>query len=203
MKNIKYKAIGFDYGGVIAGIPSSEFNRRITNLLDVSLKTYMTVYFNNNHLLNHDTLSVDKFWSKILNEMDRLDKLEDLLQFLKSLNQHKINNDILNLAKHLKKLGYKIGILSNNTLEGMEKMKDAGLMKIFDVVAVSTKIGFSKPDPKAFKIFIKQLQIKPQELIFIDDSAKSLESSQEVGFYPIIYNGFTELQNELSKINVL
>jgi len=200
---MKYKAVGFDYGGVIAGIPSSEFNRRITELLGVSIEAYKTVYFRNNHLLNHDTLSTDEFWSKVLNEMDRSDKLDDLLKFLKSLNQHEINNDILSLVKHLKALGYKIGILSNNTLEGVERMRNAGLMKLFDVVAVSTEIGFSKPNPKAFDIFIEKLNISPQELIFIDDTAKSLESAKEIGYQPVVYTEFKKLQDELNRMGVL
>ncbi|MFZ2226150.1 MAG: HAD-IA family hydrolase [Candidatus Moraniibacteriota bacterium] len=200
---MKYKAVGFDYGGVIAGIPSSEFNRRITELLGVSIETYKTVYFRNNHLLNHDTLSTDKFWSKVLSEMNKSDKLDDLLKFLKSLNQHEINNDILELARHLKTLGYRIGILSNNTLEGVDKMKDAGLMELFDVVAVSTEIGFSKPNPKAFDIFIEKLDVSPQELVFIDDTAKSLESAKEIGYQPVIYTELKKLQNDLGELGVL
>ena len=200
---MKYKAVGFDYGGVIAGIPSSEFNRRITELLNVTPEAYETIYFKNNHLLNHDTLSTEMFWSKVLDEMERFDKLDDLLRFLKSLNQHEINKDILSLAKHLKIIGYKIGILSNNTLEGVERMRSAGLMELFDVVAVSTEIGFSKPSPKAFDIFIEKLNILPDELVFIDDTAKSLESAKEIGYQPVEYIEFKKLQDELSGIGIL
>jgi epoxide hydrolase-like predicted phosphatase len=200
---MKYKAIGFDYGGVIAGIPSSEFNRRITGLLDVTPEVYRSVYFANNHLLNHDKLSKNDFWAKILNELGRSEKINDLLHFLESLNTHQINFQVLDLAKQLKIKGYKIGILSNNTSEGVQKMKEAGLMEIFDVVAVSTEIGFIKPDPRAFGVFIDQLGVPAQELVFIDDTARSLESSVEVGFYPVKFNNFTELLDSLAEIDVV
>lgn len=200
---MRYKAIGFDYGGVIAGIPSPEFDRQVIKLLNVSLETYHNVYFSNNHLINHDALSVAEFWGKVLNEMSRGDKLDEFLKFLKSLDQHKIDEHVLSLAKKLKTLGYKVGILSNNTSEKIEQMRKAGLMEIFDIVAVSTQIGFSKPEPEAFNIFIKQLNIKPTELIFIDDTEKSLEKSKEIGFYPIQYTGFAKLKSDLNEIGIV
>lgn len=203
MNNMNFKAICFDYGGVIAGIPSSEFNRRITSLLDVTPEVYRLVYFKNNHLLNHDKLSRNDFWAKILNELGRSARITDLLNFLESLNTHQINVEVLDLAKQLKIKGYKIGILSNNTLEGVEMMKAAGLMEIFDTVVVSTEIGYIKPDPRAFAVLIGQLDISADELVFIDDTARSLESSSEVGFYPIKFNSFSELLVSLAKIGVI
>lgn len=200
---MNFKAIGFDYGGVIAGIPSSEFNRRILELLDVPHEVYRSVYFANNHLLNHDKLSKNDFWAKILNELGRSEKIDNLLNFLESLNTHQINSDVLDLAKQLKAKGYKIGILSNNTAEGVEKMREAGLMEIFDAVAVSTEIGFIKPDPRAFDVLIGQLGILAGELVFIDDTAKSLESSDAVGFYPIKYNNFPELVASLAEVGII
>lgn len=34
------RVIGFDYGGVIAGIPSSEFNNKVAGLLGVELEVF-------------------------------------------------------------------------------------------------------------------------------------------------------------------
>ncbi len=200
---MKYKAIGFDYGGVIVGIPGSEFSNKVAEILDVTPEVYQSAYFNNNHLFNHNILPRNDFWTKILNEINRPEKLSSLLQFLDSLNQNELNDKVINLAKQLKNKGYKIGILSNNNLESIEKMKTFGLMELFDVVVVSAEIGFSKPDAKAFDIFINQLDVLPEELIFIDDTKKSLESSEKVGYYPIIYHKFDELRDTLVAIGVI
>ena len=39
------KAIGFDYGGVIAGVPGKEFNKRVCEFLNVRLDQYREAYF--------------------------------------------------------------------------------------------------------------------------------------------------------------
>lgn len=196
-----YKAIGFDYGGVIAGMSGTEFDRRVTQILGVDLDTYRYTYFQNNRLLNSGALPVEKFWEKILSELGRSDKLAEFLSF-RSQNPDKINNEVLDLARQLKTNGYKIGILSNNNSAGAKAMRNAGLMDLFDVVAVSYEIGFIKPDPKAFEIFIERLEVKPAELVFIDDSKKSLESASEIGYSPILFTEVGELRTELKKIGV-
>ncbi|MEI6626984.1 MAG: HAD-IA family hydrolase [bacterium] len=200
---MKYKAIGFDYGGVIAGISGSEFNRQITELLNVDLEVYKTVYFNNNHLLNNGVLSVADFWREILIKLDRLNKLDNVLEFLKSVKNPTINNDLIDLAKYLKSLGYKLGILSNNTPEAAKTIEGFNWEDIFEVIIVSAKVGLSKPNPKLFNMFIQELNIEPQELVFIDDTENSLKTAKEVGFYPISYKGIIELKAELNKIGVL
>ena len=199
---MKFRAIGFDYGGVIAGIPGPEFERRIIKILGVDLQTFQDVYFEFNHLLNSNALSVDDFWKKISEELGCLDKYNELIAFIHNLPHHEINKKVIALVDALRDSGYKIGLLSNNTLETANRFEETGFADHFDVVAVSAKIGYSKPSPKAFNIFIKQLGIEPGELIFIDDTKKSLEAAGEIGFYPVLFTGYEDLVQILSDIGI-
>jgi putative hydrolase of the HAD superfamily len=199
---MKFRAIGFDYSGVIAGMPGSEFERRASKLLNIDTQLFKDTYFKFNYLLNHNILTTENFWKKLLVEFDREDKYKELITFIKNLPTHEINKQILELADKLKANGYKTGLLSNNTTEAANKIRGIKLTDHFDAVLVSAEIGCSKPDPKVFKVFTERLGVKTKELIYIDDTPRSLETSKEVGFYPILFKNYKLLLTELKKIGI-
>ncbi len=60
-----------------------------------------------------------------------------------------------------------------------------------------------KPDPEAFYRFCELLKVEPHELIFIDDTKKSLETAPTVGYTPILFQDGASLRKELSALGVL
>lgn len=64
----------------------------------------------------------------------------------------------------------KIGLISNfdNRLEII--LKEINLFKYLDTLSYSGKVGFSKPDPRIFQFALKELNVLPEEAIYIGDS---------------------------------
>lgn len=199
---MNFKAIGFDYSGVIADIPGSEFNKRVAELLSVDEKTFQDVYFEFNHLMNNKILSCQDFWKKVTEELGAHDKYENLIKFIKELPRHEINNQIIGLVDQLRVNGYKVGLLSNNDVTAANRFRETGLADHFDAVVVSAEIGYSKPHPKAFEIFIKQIGIMANELIYIDDTEKSLTTAKEVGYHPILFTNYDSLLYDLGVLGI-
>lgn len=199
---MKFLAVGFDYGGVLAGISGSEFERRASKLLNVDTQIFKDTYFKFNHLLNNNILSTEDFWKKVTAELKSGNKYEELMKFIKGLPTHKINEQMLGLVDKIKNNGYKTGLLSNNTIEAESKVHGARLADHFDAVVVSAEIGYSKPNPKIYEIFIERLGVKAKELIYIDDTTRSLETSKGVGFYPILFKNYKSLLTRLKKIGI-
>ncbi|OGN12511.1 MAG: hypothetical protein A3C71_01940 [Candidatus Yanofskybacteria bacterium RIFCSPHIGHO2_02_FULL_43_15c] len=199
---MNFKAIGFDYGGVIAGIPGPEFEKMVISLLGVELRTFQDVYFEFNHLMNNNVLSPEDFWKKVTEELGVSDKHGDLMKFIKELPHHEINEQVLDLVDKLRASGYKTGLLSNNTMVAANRFREAGLVNHFDTVVVSAEIGYSKPHPKAFEIFIERLGVMAVELIFIDDTEKSLTVAKEIGFHPVLFTSYGSLLHTLESIGI-
>jgi HAD superfamily hydrolase (TIGR01509 family) len=199
---MEINAIGFDYGGVIDDIPGPLFKRNVANILDVDPISFQDVYSRIVPLLNNNILGFEGFWEKIVEELKSPDKYGELMAYLKNLPPHQINNQLIDLSDRLRSNGYKTGILSNNTIETINVFKTLGLFDHFDVITVSAEIGYSKPEPEAYKIFAEKLGVKVTELAFVDDTEKSLSSAKGVGFYPIIFNDYASLIDKLMCLGI-
>ena len=67
-------------------------------------------------------------------------------------------------------------------LTGKHPIADA-----FDVIIGSGDAGVAKPDPAIYHLALAKLGRKPEEAIFIDDSARNIEGAQAVGLHTIHY----------------
>jgi len=196
------RAIGFDYGGVIKGSPGSIFEKGVGDILGVSRELFKKVYFENNFLVNTGKLSWEEFWKKVLSELGKTEKTPEFFEFLKNQPKPKINEDVIRLISKLKSSGYKVGILSNNSIEKAQKIRFSEIAKYFDTMVFSEEVGYMKPQLEIFEIFIKNLGIKIEELVFIDDTEQSLKTAKEIGFYPILFTSYENLTKDLQFLGI-
>ncbi|MBV9044721.1 MAG: HAD-IA family hydrolase, partial [Alphaproteobacteria bacterium] len=59
------------------------------------------------------------------------------------------------------------------------------IMKMFDVVIESAKIGIRKPNPEIYKLMCKQLGVEPNECVFLDDLGPNLKPAKAMGMITI------------------
>ena len=201
--NTKFKGIGFDYGGVIAGQPGYIFDEKISNILGVSVDEFKTSYFKFNELYNKDIISREELWGMILKDLQKETKINDVFVFLNQQSLGEINLNMLNLIDDLRRRGFKVGMFSNFTKEVAIEMRKNGLDKHFDVFLISAEVGYAKPNIEAFILLAEKMGILPTELIFIDDTKESLSSSKQVGFHPILFRDYESLIKELTSLGIL
>jgi FMN phosphatase YigB (HAD superfamily) len=72
-----------------------------------------------------------------------------------------------------------------------------------DVVIISAEIGYQKPHKEAFDILFGRLGLAPGQVIFVDDSAKSLEKASEIGYIPILFKDNEQLNDDLRKLGIV
>ncbi len=69
--------------------------------------------------------------------------------------------------------GYKLGIVSNGrSVKQWEKIIRLGLQHFFNVVVISEEAGSEKPDPRIFQRALNELQIEPEESVYVGDHLK-------------------------------
>jgi HAD superfamily hydrolase (TIGR01509 family) len=93
-------------------------------------------------------------------------------------------------------------VLFSNTSELTFNVVDEklGLSKLFDYVICSFHLGYIKPEKEAFEGLLKKLNVKPNEVIFIDDSKINIISAEKIGIKSILFKDSEQLINNLDKI---
>jgi putative hydrolase of the HAD superfamily len=199
-----YKAIGFDYGGVLAGEPGPEFAANVAKMLGIDINTYRTAYFKFNKQVNRNEISWPELWRLFLEDLGHVDRYEELMHMSNAYHARlrSVKPEMLRLVDRLRAHGYKLGLLSNNTISMAKHIEIEGIASHFDVVHVSAVTQFVKPEVRAFSFFAEKLGVITEDLIFIDDSEKSLSTAQEAGYTPILFQQYDQLLTELSRLGV-
>lgn len=198
-----YKAIGFDYGGVVNGVPGFVFMRAMADFLDVPLDAFQETFFENNSKANIQGMSWNDILKHIAALLDRSEKCESIDSFIDEWDKNQtLNQDIVRLIESLRSSGYAIGLLSNYASGLRDRLNKQGIALHFDVIGISSEMGVMKPQPEAFFKFCDMLDVRPHELVFIDDSKKSLETSEAVGYTPVLFRDYEGLVKDLTTLGI-
>lgn len=202
--NRDIKAVVFDYGDVIELHEGDSPLKVAAKILGVPLSEFRNVYFGHNHLANVENHSWYDMFNKVLStfNISKEKEAEVMLMLQKRRSGRKMNTGLVVLFPKLRQLGLKIGILSNSNSELREKLNQNGLAELVDVVVISGEIGFQKPHKEAFQVLFERLNLRPEEVIFIDDSTKSLEKAGEIGYIPILFKNNEQLIADLKTFGV-
>ncbi len=198
------KAVIFDFGGVIQLNDGENILRQIARMLDVPFDKFQQAYYEHNHLSNVTNVR----WEDMIIEVVRVfddsaatkDRIRTFIQTYSAGNR--INTDLLSLFSVLRNQGLKVAILSNATSELRTRLENEGIAKLVDEIVVSGEIGHQKPHREAFEVAFKKLDVRPKEVVFVDDSAKSLEKAAEIGYAPILFKNNEQLKSDLKKLGL-
>jgi HAD superfamily hydrolase (TIGR01509 family) len=92
------------------------------------------------------------------------------------------------LLKRLRASGARVHALSNFAHEKFALAAAAyPFLRDFDVAVVSGHVGVAKPDRRIFEILVERTGRRPEELLFVDDSAKNVEAARAFGIAAILY----------------
>lgn len=114
--------------------------------------------------------------------------MEEMCEFYdKSMSDSLIdvNEDILEMLDSLKKLGYKLCIISDAAYVDIQAYNESPISKYFDNAVFSCCYGVTKPDQKIYNI-AKELMGNPENSIFIGDGGHNeLVGAKESGMKTI------------------
>lgn len=82
-----------------------------------------------------------------------------------------LNIGAVKIAHQLKKMGYRLYVLSNISIECFEyiKKENPEFFALFDGLIISGYEKVKKPDPKIFEILLKRFKLNANETLLIDD----------------------------------
>ena len=203
---MNYKAIIWDFGGVITSSPFEAFNKfeLSNNLPKDIIRTINSENPDDNAWAKFERNDID------LDEFDNLFSIEADKKGFKisgkqvvKLLSGEIREQMVDFLSFLKK-DYKLGCITNNIQnsknEKVNHLNEAGqVMNIFDHIIESSKVGLRKPDPKIYYMSCDALGVKPEECIYLDDLGINLKPAREIGMTTIKVIDPNEAINEVKK----
>ncbi|MDD2890611.1 MAG: HAD family hydrolase [bacterium] len=121
----------------------------------------------------------------------------DLIQKATNNRLKRFENALINIPdntkytlKKLKEMNKIIGLISNADVSEMAGWSKSSIVPYFDKVIFSCDIGFVKPEKEIYEYAFKELNIKPEESVFIGDGGSNeLYGAKQVGLSTIMITG--------------
>lgn len=103
---------------------------------------------------------------------------EDLFQHL--------HPEIIPMLETLQEQGILVGLISNCYSEEAKVIRGSVLFPYFDAVYLSCEQGVRKPDTEIFRRCMDELQVKPEECIYVGDGgSRELETAAGLGMHTV------------------
>ncbi|MFT7219502.1 MAG: putative hydrolase of the HAD superfamily [Candidatus Azotimanducaceae bacterium] len=191
-----FKAVLWDFGGVITSSPFEAFSRyeQEHKLPKDFIRGINSTNPNNNAWAQFESseISVDEFDEKFAAEAKAKGHEVRGANVLALLSGD-IRPEMVR-ALNLIKANHAIGCITNNVKTGqgpgMSSSKSkasqvADIMSMFEVVIESSKVGMRKPNPKIYELACKEMGIKPAEAVYLDDLGINLKPARALGMTTI------------------
>ncbi len=195
------RAIVFDHGGVLTKvIDKTKVRAYLQKSFSFSDEEFLAAW----KRWKESKMQIEDFFAGLAKEKNItlpsnwLFGLEEAM--VKSID---LNPEMTMLIKKIKEKGYKVAIFSNVQKPLDSYLRNLGHYDGFDPVVLSSEIGCEKPDPIAYKILLQKLNLKSDEIIFIDDKIENVEGARSEGIESIHFKSVSDLKEELAKRKIL
>lgn len=204
-EEIPYKAVIFDFGGVIAtydrtleidfvkdslNIPRKEAIAMLKKVQEMELEEEKDFYEFLVQFVQKQGLNQyeSRFWIRQWNQIQSI--------ALKEIP------GMLDLVKALKKRGLVTALFSNATSYQAKVVAKAGYYDHFEPLFLSHELKAEKPALKAYKLVLKELSFSAEKCLFIDDKPENVEAAIQSGMDGILFESPSQVIEELHKRGV-
>ena len=114
-----------------------------------------------------------------------------------------IKSQIVSLLKRLKK-NYKLYLLTNtNELHANWWKKNyPDILKSFNGIFCSYELRSHKPEPKIYEDVLKEIDIDPKYVLFVDDNKENILGAKQVGIDGIVATSAEQIINDMEELSI-
>jgi putative hydrolase of the HAD superfamily len=180
-----YAAVIFDLGGVVMGSPLLAIARFEKQMKLSENSISRTILAAGTHgawaRLERGELALPSFYPAFDAELTAAGLSVSSTALMAAIEASlTVRPNMINAIRTLKERGFKTAALTNNW-----KIKDSlsmnRLKPEFDVFIESYRVGMRKPEPAIYERVCRDLDIDPQQAIFLDDIGANLKPAKALG----------------------
>ncbi|MBK8957396.1 MAG: HAD-IA family hydrolase [Proteobacteria bacterium] len=206
-----FKAVLWDFGGVITTSPFDNFNRY------EAARGLPLDFIRGVNALNHH----DNAWARFESSRCSVEEFDVLFAAETAAAGHEIRGrEVIGLlggdvrprmVKVLTrcKADYRVACLTNNANAGQgtgmsstdQQAADVkAVMKLFDVIIESSKEGIRKPDPRIYQMACERIGVTPDAIVYLDDLGINLKPARDMGMTTIKVTSEQQAIDDLGRI---
>lgn len=191
MNNSGTKAIFWDFGGVFTTSPFVAFNKyeATKGIPENFIRTLNATNSNNNAWakLERNDVTIEEFCALFEQEALAKGVLLDGQEVLACIHGQ-TRPEMVHALEVLSKK-YKTACLTNNFSPSADDNDKDNVLRpildLFDFVIESRTLGIRKPEPQFYTCACDTVNVKPQQVIFLDDLGVNLKPARELGMRTI------------------
>lgn len=196
------RAVIFDYGEVLSKPRNEQFHRLLLETAGLPEDLFEKLYWRYRLDFDANILNGSTYWQRIaqdagtrftVEQMERLNELDARMWM-------DLDPTLLAWAAAIRKAGLKTGILSNMGVGVLRYMRqDFAWLRQFDQLTWSCELGVVKPDPAIYHHAIRELGVKPEEALFIDNLEANIVGARAAGLHGLHFTGVEDLSRALHR----
>jgi putative hydrolase of the HAD superfamily len=193
------KAIIFDFGGVLAEEGFKEGLMTIGKEKGFDPDHFFKILSELVYQTGYVTGSSDEhaYWNTVREKTGVTGDDKKLREEV--LRRLKLRPEMMEVVKKMKSSGLIVAILSDQTNWLDDLNQRTPFYQHFDHVFNSFYLKKTKRDPSLFRDICVQLGLKPEEILFVDDSPDNIKRAASEGLKTIHFKGVSEFEKEIQK----
>lgn len=195
------KAVIWDLGGVLVRTVDRTPRAELAEHLGMTYTELDQAVFNSPSAKQATLglISAHQHWIQVCQDLNW--PVENLSEFQRLFwGGDRLDEGLVDYIRRLKP-AFKTGLLSNNwsnlrhLVETRWQIGDA-----FDRLVISAELGLIKPEPPIYRFTLDQLDVRPDEAIFVDDFIENIEAARKLGWQTVHFQSPTQALTELNAI---
>jgi len=153
-----------------------------------------------NRMLDLGEESEVDFYQRIIREQKLKEK--DAMRIFNHyfFDLFELNQELLDYIR-LSRARYKMGLCSNfSSLLRSLMTNKWKIIDLFDVSVISNEVKLLKPDAAIYLLTLEEMALKPDEVIFVDDSEKNINGAKALGIRGILFSENLATLHEIERL---
>lgn len=194
----------FDYGEVISHSPSAAERAELLAIAGAEPEPFWRSYDSNRDALDRGTLSVPEYWARVAADVGADWSLSTVhrLWTVDFRSWISVEPGTVDLLERLHRGGTRIALLSNAGFDYSSPFRFSPMAQVFERMFVSAEMLSLKPDPEIYLEVARELEVEPQQLIFVDNKLVNVEGATALGITAHHYTGVDGLRDFLESLAV-
>ena len=199
-------ALILDYGGVLSLPQDADSVEQMVAHLGVDGERFRKAYRQDRPAFDRGAVSGEQYWRGVVAKcgLDPAGVDLGLLIELDVQSWTQVNDEMVRLLAELRPRVDRLAIISNMTANTLVAMRrDFEWLALFDECVYSCEIGSNKPGRAIYETCLRRLDLRADECLFVDDSAKNVQGARDVGMAAIQFECMEQFVAELGAFRLV